>query len=185
MEMTDQSAGIVPYDVPRVTSILAGLPQMSGRRIATDDIHNYLSFGSLVVERYDSEATVTRQLSPWDLYPESQAVQRATRDIRISGEPVISAFATGAWRLLIASKTIELPSNLGGASFASVRRETLIGLTARLYAPQAQSKDTNSHAISVWRAMVLQADDVATSSFLFTALRLASRTMSACSKASR
>lgn len=183
--MTNQSAETVPYEEARVTSILAARRLTCGTRIGKDGTENYLSFGSLKVEQCDSEATVTQQLSPWDLWQESQAVQQATQDIRTSGAPVISVFATSAWRLLIASMTIELPSILAGESFASVRGEKLIVLTARLYAPRAQNSDSSSRAISAWRVVVPAADDAEISSFLFTALRLASRTMSACSKASR
>lgn len=182
---TNQYAAVVPFEAPApasnalVTSMLARLRRTSGSRTEPGDIDEFLSYGSLLVDHCDSGATVTRPLSPFAWLPISQALQQATQDIRTSGVPVISLFASTAWRLLIASKTIELPSILGGESFASVHSDPLIVLTARLFAQRVQIKDSSSPVISAWRAVVSAVDDEETSSFLSTAVQLSHRTMTA------
>jgi hypothetical protein len=182
MTMTNQSVAIALFEDPApeeaalVTSMLARLRPTSGRRTGTEDTDLYLSYGSLLAEQFGSEVTVTQQLYPFTWLLTSQALQQATQDIRTSGAPVISVFASTAWRLLIASTTTSLPSALGGESFVSVPLESLIVLTARLFAQPAPSKDSSSPAISVWRAVVSAADDEVTLSFLSTAVQLSHRT---------
>lgn len=167
-----------------VTSIL-GKP-LTGYigRTELGDTNEFLSYGSLLVEQFDSEATVTRQLFPFAWLPISRALQQATQDIRTSGAPVISLFASIAWRLLIASKTISLPSVSGGASFASVQPETLIVLTAKLFAQQAKSKASSSRVINAWRVVVPADNEEATSSFVSTAVRLSHRALTGSSRGS-
>lgn len=167
-----------------VTSMLAKPRRPSGVHTGLADMDDFLSYGSLLVEHCDLGVTVTQPLSPFRWLPISQALQQATLDIRTSGAPVISLFASTAWRLLIASKTIDLPSILGGESFASVHQDRLIVLTARLFAQRALTKGSSSRAISVWRAVVSEMDEEETSSFLSTVVQLSHRTMTAPLKAS-
>lgn len=182
--MTNQFAAIVPFGDPApasnalVTSMLSRLQRASGVLTGAEDTGDFLSYGSLLVEHCDLGVTVTRQLSPFTWLPSSQALQQGTQDIRTSGAPVISIFASTAWRLLIASRTIYLPSVLGGESSEFVQQEKLIVLTAKLFAQRVPIKDSSSHAISAWRVVVSAEAEEATSSFLSMALCLASRRMS-------
>lgn len=188
--MTSQSAEAVLFEEPAaeriapVTSMLAKRRRTSGVRTETADTEDFLTYGSLLVERYDSEVTETQQLFPFKWLPISQALQQATQDIRTSGEPVISLFANSAWHLLIASRTVSLPSVLGGGSFESVQAETLIVLTARLFARRVPIKTSSLRAINAWRAVVPADNEEATSSFLSTAVQLSRTALIVSSKGS-
>jgi hypothetical protein len=83
---------------------------------------------------------------------------------------VINVFATGAWRLLIASTTITMPSVEDGAAIASVRSARWIALKASLFAQDPLTGDSNSRASSAWLALVQAADVEQISWFLRTAL---------------
>jgi hypothetical protein len=189
MTMTNLSVAIalsedpVPENTALVTSMLAKPRRTSGTHSGTEDTDLFLSYGSLLVAQYDLEATVTQQLYPFTWLLTSRALYQATQDIRTSGAPVISVFASTAWRLLIASKITSLPSAVGGESFVSGPPENLIVLMAKLFAQPAPSKASSSRAISVWRAMVPAADDEAISSFLSMAMQLSRRTSIERSKA--
>lgn len=169
----------------RVTSISSYMDRKaSGELIEQEGTPDFLSFGSLAIEQFGSGPTVTRQLSPWNSYEESQAVRQATQDIHTSGDPVISLFATSAWRLLIVSRTTTMPSVSAGASIEFDRVETLRVSDAKLYVPHLTRPDSSSPAISVWRAVAPAEDSVATSSFLSMAVRLSRTTSTRSSKGS-
>lgn len=182
METIDQSAATAasegkPVRDAVVMSMLGKRRTVSGAHINEMHIPDYLAHGCLGVELSESEATVTPPLSPFQFLPTWQALQTATQVIRTNGGPAISSFATSAWRLLIASKTIEMPNSLDGACLESVHPTKMIVLLARLFVLQAPKPDTNSSAMNVWRAVVPEADDEAILSFLYTALELSQRAM--------
>jgi hypothetical protein len=190
--LTHQSAAAALYEelvveeIELATSILSymGHPKF-GNPTDPGATDTYLSYGSLAVVQLGSDHTETRQLFPWMLLSESFAIQQGTRDIHTSGELVISVFANSAWRLLITSTTTMLPRILGGESIACGQAETLRVLVARLYAQPAHNKDSNSHALNVWRAVVPVADAEEISSFVRMVVRLSQRTLTSGSKASQ
>jgi hypothetical protein len=189
VETIDLSAGAVASEEKEgrtavVMSMLGKRLTESGEHINEMHIPDYLAHGCLGIDLSDSAATVTPPLSQFQFLPTWQALQVATQVIHTSGEPAINSFATGAWRLLIASRSIAMPNSLDGACLESVQPTKVIVLLARLFALQAPKQDLSSGAMNVWRAVVPQADEEVTLSFLYTVLELSQRVMNARSEES-
>lgn len=153
-----------------VTYVWSKLQAQFGKLGVADPMRGFLSYGSLRIERSDSDPMVILPHSRWALLPLSQALAKATLDTHTSGVPVLLVFANTSWRLLIASQTVTTLDPADGGSFGSLARESTRVLLARLY---AQPHVADSPALRAWHATVPAADDAQMSSFLSTALMFA------------
>jgi hypothetical protein len=175
----------------RVTSILDRLRRQSGERIGEELTKQYLTYGSLLLDRSVSARTETRQLSPWSMCSAGSALLQAMTDVHATpgiptnGVAVILVFATPAWRLLILTSSSESPSLSDGELFVSERLTTTRIFHAKLLAQPARSEETSSRVLSAWHAVVQEPGVEDTSSFLSTVLRLALLRSTLGSKASK
>jgi hypothetical protein len=177
METTNQSAGSAHTDTAPTATVtsLSARSRASGKLTSEARIPTSMSFGSLSVTLSGSEVTATRLRYPWSLLPTSSAIHEATRLIHTSGGPAINVFATGAWRLLIASMTITMPSVEDGAAIVSVQSATWVALKASLFAQDPRTGGSSSRVSSAWHALVRVEDAEQISWFLRTVVDLSSQ----------
>jgi hypothetical protein len=191
MDSTLPSVATANIEVRHVTSLWDSARRTSGAPTDAAGTQSFLTYGSLLQDRYGLDPTATRQLSPWTRCSAGQALQQAMEDVLdtlvtpISGDSVILVFATPAWRLLITMSNNEMPVPQAGERFVFAQPETIRFCSAKLLAQPQSGAETNSTVLRAWRAAVPAADVEATSQFLYTALQLAQLHSTTGSKASR